>query len=107
MEERPIPHPGGRPPPWGLAALMGWGALRALRQRQAGIIDVRPEGFHIASRTIGRGEVTSVRRRKDLSFDGVEIAFTDGGGVRIPRAQHDPDDVLRAFRGAGYPPAED
>src|SRR5262245_13340011 len=69
-------------PPLGLAALMGWGALSAFRTRQTWILDVRPEEFRLASRAIERSRVTKVRLRKDLAFDGVEIEFNDGGGVR-------------------------
>jgi hypothetical protein len=94
-------------PTWLLAATAAFAVVRRVANRTRAILDVTPERVTFGGTTIDRASVTGVRFFKELRFKGVRLDLEGSKWVGISAGQHDPIEVLRAFREAGYPMSGD
>jgi hypothetical protein len=90
-------------PLFGLAYLLGVGAMRGVRSRRQLRIEVDQHSLSFGSAAVTRKEVVKVAYHKELLFKGVRVDLLDDKWLAIPHHLHSPKRVLAVLKARGYP----
>jgi hypothetical protein len=81
-----------------MGAYAFWAIARAVGNRGALVITLTDDAFTVGDVAVRRFQVTSIRRYKELMFDGVRVDLGSERWLGILANHHEPRTLLKAFR---------